>query len=142
MRSDDIHTRADRKAMDKLAAARSPVGNFNINIKKHFSLPETATIDKMLDALSRCGFRQDIPLKNSKIWSDNFCLHRHQDVVHEQHRNLLWYTTRRGPFRCCNKAEDIVKQLVEPIKDSGRNVTCDNWFVSMPLATDLILVAQ
>ncbi|KAJ8935050.1 hypothetical protein NQ318_006980 [Aromia moschata] len=38
-----------------------------------------------------------------------------------------------GPFRLSNKPEDIVLRLVEPIRNSSRNVTFANWFSGYPL---------
>lgn len=43
-----------------------------------------------------------------------------------------------GPFRVSNSAHDIVLRLVEPIKRTGRNITTDNWYTSVPLALSLL----
>ncbi|KAH9632255.1 hypothetical protein HF086_002890 [Spodoptera exigua] len=42
-----------------------------------------------------------------------------------------------GPFDVSNKPLDLVKRMVESIKDSHRNVVMDNWFTSFPLITEL-----
>ncbi|KAJ8930578.1 hypothetical protein NQ314_016604, partial [Rhamnusium bicolor] len=42
-----------------------------------------------------------------------------------------------GPFRLCSKPEDIVLRLVEPIRNSRRNVTVDDWFTSYPVVVKL-----
>lgn len=44
-----------------------------------------------------------------------------------------------GAFRLDNSASSIVKRLVDPIAQSGRNVTMDNWFTSISLIQDLLL---
>ena len=43
-----------------------------------------------------------------------------------------------GPYRQSNTPIDVVKRLVLPISDTGRNITMDNWFMSIPLAKDLL----
>lgn len=42
-----------------------------------------------------------------------------------------------GPFDVSNKPLDLVKGMLESIKDSHRNVVIDNWFTSFPLITEL-----
>ncbi|XP_049840381.1 uncharacterized protein LOC126285099 [Schistocerca gregaria] len=42
------------------------------------------------------------------------------------------------PYLCDNKPHAIIKRMVKCISKSGRNVTCDNWFTSIPLAVDLL----
>lgn len=44
-----------------------------------------------------------------------------------------------GPYECENTPHAIVKRMVKHISKSGRNITCDNWFVSIPLAEDLLV---
>lgn len=38
-----------------------------------------------------------------------------------------------GPFQVSNKPEDVVKRLLEPLYNTGRNITTDNWFSSIDL---------
>ncbi|KAJ3661711.1 hypothetical protein Zmor_006098 [Zophobas morio] len=42
-----------------------------------------------------------------------------------------------GPFRQSNSAYDVVMMLSEPIYQSGRNITADNWFSSLNLVRKL-----
>ncbi|XP_035231305.1 uncharacterized protein LOC118203159 [Stegodyphus dumicola] len=42
-----------------------------------------------------------------------------------------------GPFCISYKPQDVVKRLTEPIHNTGRNVTTDNWFSSFELVRDL-----
>ena len=42
-----------------------------------------------------------------------------------------------GPFCVSNKPRDVVKRLTEPICNSGRNLTTDNWFSGFDLIQDL-----
>lgn len=42
-----------------------------------------------------------------------------------------------GPYNVSNSASDVVYRLCQNIKNSGRNLTIDNWFTSIPLAQTL-----
>ncbi|XP_050064943.1 piggyBac transposable element-derived protein 4-like [Aphis gossypii] len=42
-----------------------------------------------------------------------------------------------GPFKLDNSASSVVNRLVQPFRNTGRNITTDNWFTSVPLAIDL-----
>jgi hypothetical protein len=42
-----------------------------------------------------------------------------------------------GEFATSNSPTDVVKRLVEPIRGTNRNISCDNWYTSVPLAQDL-----
>jgi len=43
-----------------------------------------------------------------------------------------------GPFKCYNSPSSIVKRLIAPISKTGRNITMDNWYNSIPLANELL----
>lgn len=43
-----------------------------------------------------------------------------------------------GLYKVSNEALDVVMRLVQHIEGSGRNVTGDNWFSSIPLAKYLL----
>lgn len=43
-----------------------------------------------------------------------------------------------GPFRLDNDSMSVVRRFCRPIYNSGRNVVCDNWFTSIPLAIELL----
>lgn len=62
------------------------------------------------------------------------------DVKTYYARNLEIYAGIQpdGPFHQSNSAHAVVKRLVHPIKITGRNVTTDNWFTSIPLCLDLL----
>lgn len=43
------------------------------------------------------------------------------------------------PFHVENDASSVVQRLIKPIDKSGRNITIDNFFTSIPLANDLFV---
>nr|XP_023025733.1 uncharacterized protein LOC111513737 [Leptinotarsa decemlineata] len=47
-------------------------------------------------------------------------------------------TQPAGPYQVSNKSLDVVVRMTEPIHDSKRNITMDNWFTSIPLARSLL----
>ncbi|XP_050293794.1 uncharacterized protein LOC126734284 [Anthonomus grandis grandis] len=54
--------------------------------------------------------------------------------------NMEVYTGKQpeGPYKINNSSDEVVKRLITPISGTGRNVTIENWFMSYPLALDLI----
>lgn len=99
---------------------------------------EYTTIDEQLIPFrGRCPFRQYLPNKPKKygikvfalVDSRTFYLLKFEIYAGAQHD---------GPYKKVNTPFDIVQRLVEPIKGSGRNLTTDNWYSSIPLAKWLL----
>lgn len=61
------------------------------------------------------------------------------DVINNYTNNLEIYAGVQpdGPFKLDNSASSVVKRLVKQIRNTGCNVTPDDWFTSVPLAVDL-----
>lgn len=133
IRFDDRTTREERKHIDKLCAIRQIFTIFVENIKKNYSPGSYVTIDEMLVGFrGRCSFRQYIPSKPNKYGIKIFAV---VDAKTWYTYNLEIYPGRQpeGEYQMSYKPTDVVKRLVEPIYNTGRNITADNWFTDIPL---------
>lgn len=138
MRFDDITSREDRQRIDKLAPIRDIFEEFVENCKLNYRVSEFVTIDEMLDSFrGRCSFRQYIKNKPAKYGLKIFALVCAKTFYTA---NLEIYAGKQpaGPYQIDNSAKSVVQRIVEPISGSGRNVTMDNWFSSIPLCFDLL----
>lgn len=54
--------------------------------------------------------------------------------------NLEVYTGKQpdGPYKISNSSEDVTLRIVEPVSNTNRNITMDNWFTSIPLAEKML----
>lgn len=138
LRFDDIDTRADRNRIDKLAPIRNIFDSFVEKCKTAYTPFQNVTIDEKLEAFrGRCSFRQYIPSKPNRYGLKVFAL---VDSRTYYSVNLEVYvgTQPDGSYACDNSASALVQRLVDPIRDSKRNVTCDNWFTTIPLISTLL----
>uniref|UniRef100_A0A1B6LLL4 PiggyBac transposable element-derived protein domain-containing protein n=1 Tax=Graphocephala atropunctata TaxID=36148 RepID=A0A1B6LLL4_9HEMI len=138
IRFDDKNTRAQRKLTDKAAPMREIFEQFVSLCKISYNVGELATIDEMLEGFrGRCKFRQYIPNKPAKYGIKIYAL---VDAKTFFTSNMEIYTGKQpqGPyFTIENNASSVVKRMIKPIDKSGRNVTIDNYFTSVPLLNDL-----
>ncbi|KAL4101127.1 hypothetical protein QTP88_021147 [Uroleucon formosanum] len=141
LRLDDVTDRKDREKTDKLAAVREFQSDFVKNCQNSYSVGEFVTIDEMLVAFrGRCGFIQYMSQKPAKYGLKYYAL---CDSKTFYTYSLELYCGKQlvGPYgNNSNKPTDIVKRLVEPIKNSNRNLTTDNYYTSYPLAEYLLQV--
>ena len=137
LRFDNRATRQERQADDKLAPFRDLWSLFQVQLPKFYIPGPDLCVDEQLVAFrGRCGFRQYIPSKPAKygikIWwccDSQTCYPLNGEV----------YLGRQpGQQREVGQGARVVKQLVAPWRRSGRNVTADNFFTSIPLAEDLL----
>lgn len=138
LRFDNVTDRNERKANDKMAPIRDIFEGFVARCRDNYSLSEYATIDEMLEAFrGKCRFRQYIPNKPAKYGIKIFTL---TDARTFYTYNMEVYTGKQnpGPFQLNNSAKSIVERLIQPISNSGRNITTDNWYTSVPLAETLL----
>lgn len=133
LRFNDAETRSERKKLDKLAPIRSVFDQFVSHSKSVYSPGEYLTIDERLPSFrGRCSFRQYIPNKPSKYGLKIFAL-VDSKCFYTVNMEVYVGMQPEGPFRQSNKGEDIVIRLIEPISQTGRNITFNNWFTSYNL---------
>lgn len=138
MRFDDIRSRNRRKAQDKLAAIRDLLEQFVRYCQEYYSVSEFVTVDEMLEAFrGRCGFRQYIPNKPARYGIKMFAL---CDAKTFYTANLEIYAGKQpeGPYRVDNSARAVTLRMIRPISGTGRHLTLDNWYGSIPLAQELL----
>lgn len=138
IRFDDKNSRNERKKIDKLAAIRFIIDNFVNNCKRNYSMGEFLTIDEMLISFrGRCSFVQYIPNKPAKYGLKVFVL---CDAKTFYVGNLEVYCGKQpdGQYSQANTPTAIVHRLLGEVKGSRRNLTCDNWYSSYPLARELL----
>ncbi|KAF5276317.1 hypothetical protein FQR65_LT16418 [Abscondita terminalis] len=137
-RFDNIHDREVRRSEDKLAPIQNLFEQFVNRCQQNYIVGPDTTIDEMLEGFrGRCGFRQYIKSKPARYGIKIFSL---ADAHNYYTLNMEVYvgTQPEGAFRLDNSASSVVKRLVKPIVQSGRNVTMDNWFTSINLVQDLL----
>lgn len=138
IRFDDKETRVERQKSDKLAAVRKIFTEFVYNCKRNYCHSEFLTIDEMLVPFrGRCSFIQYIPSKPAKYGLKLFAL---CDAKMYYTSNIEIYCGQQpdGPYKVSNSPHDIVIRLLEHVERKNRNVTCDNWYTSCPLAMELL----
>ena len=136
LRFDDTRTRSVRKQRDKLAPIRE-IWNSFLSCSRKFYVPgcDTTIDEQLVGFRGRCPFRMYIPSKPSKygmkIWtladSKSFYIFNY-DV----------YLGKRGTSPEVAQGKRVVEELMQPLFGSGRNVTVDNFFTSVPLAQSLL----
>lgn len=140
VRFDDISdvNRAQRKEMDKLYCVRDLFEEFVKNCKTNYSHSPFVTVDEMLPNFrGRCSFRVFMPQKPGKyglkIWACSDAR-----TYYTSHLEIFVGNQNPGPYRLNNSIPAIVHRSVSHLENSGRNITCDNLFTSVPLAESLL----
>lgn len=99
---------------------------------------ENCTIDEMLEPFrGRCPFRQFIKSKPAKYGLKIYAL-ADSKTFFANKMEVYCGRQQQGPYNVSNSAKDVVLRLVQPISQSGRNVTVDNFFCSIPLCDELV----
>jgi len=134
---DYLNNRDVRKKLDKLAAIREIQTLLGENYVKAYTPAEYLTIDEhLIPFRGRCPFRQYLPNKPKK-YRTKVCA-----VVDFRTFYLLKFevyvgTQPNGPYKQSNSPSDVVQCLV-PVRDSGRSITTDSWYTSIPLVKALL----
>lgn len=141
LRFDDEQTREERRMVNKFAPISELFDKFVENCKNNFNPGINVTIDEMLVPFrGRCGFRMYIPNKPAKygmkiqIMADS---KTHYMVNAEPYTGAAGVRTNKKKNELGN-ATKVVLRLVQPISNTGRNITTDNWYTSAELANELL----
>lgn len=138
IRFDSKATRAERKKTDKLAAVRSILNQFINNCKSSYCLGEYLTIDEMLLPFrGRCSFIQYIPNKPAKYGLKIFAV-CDSKTFYVSNIELYCGKQPEGPYSVANSPNEIVMRLLDDLRGTRRNLSCDNWYTSYPLAMSLL----
>ncbi|KRZ01763.1 PiggyBac transposable element-derived protein 4 [Trichinella zimbabwensis] len=135
-RFDETTTRAARLEFDKLAAFRDIWTMFQTNLKNVYKPSAFLTVDEQLvSTRARSSIRQYMPCKPGKYGIKIFwCCDAETSYPLA---GEIYVGRQPGQSERMNVGE-LVKRLVRPWCGKGRNVTMDNFFISIPLAEDLL----
>ncbi|KAJ8943353.1 hypothetical protein NQ314_009780 [Rhamnusium bicolor] len=138
LRFDDSSTRADRiQNGDKLAPIAELFNLMIVNSQSNYSCGEYMTIDGMLVGFKgRCRYKMYMPNKPNKYGLKIMCL---CDAKTHYLLNVFIYAgkdTSPNPRKLAVPTLNVL-QLVQPIINSNRNITGDNWFSSIELVKEL-----
>ena len=123
-RFDDLSTR-DQRRNDKFGHIREMWDKF---AKRLYDLGVNGTIDEMLLKFrGRCKFRQYMPSKPGRHGIKFWIL---ADSENHHCYNTIPYLGK-GDAPTTNLGAQVVQKLVEPIRGSGRNITCNRYFTGV-----------
>lgn len=137
LRMDDKSLRLPLRQEDPFIPIRKVWELFITQCKMNYSPGEHVTIDEqLLGFRGRCPFRMYIPNKPNKygIKIPMMC-----DNGTKYMLNAMPYIGRATNTNGLPQGEYYIKELSRPIHGTNRNITCDNWFTSVPLAKSLLL---
>lgn len=132
-----IFCREERRQRDKLAPIRELINLFASRCRACYIPSAYVTVDEQLIRFrGRCPFRVYMPKKPGrygiKVWLLN-------DSKNAYTYNIQIYLGKQGHLPEVGLAKRVVLDLCRPLFGSGRNVTVDNYFSSVPLAKELLL---
>ncbi len=137
LRFDNKITRSQRLATDKFALISDVWNRFITNSQQAYVPEEELTIDEQLfPTKARCPFTQFMPQKPDKYGIKFFLM---IEVLSKYVCNGFPYLGKdecRPPNQPLG--EFVVLRLLEPYFNKGYNITCDNYFTSLPLAQQLV----
>jgi len=131
LRFDDKLTRAERRATDVLAPVREIWDIFIRNCQANYYPSEYVTIDEqLLGFRGRFSARVYIKSKPARYGIKIVSLN---DAKTFYMFNAIPYVGQVQTEPGESVPSYYVRKLSEPIYNSGRNITCDNWFTSVPI---------
>lgn len=136
LRFDDRATREDRRMRDKLAAIRDIWEIFVQRCRSCYIPGSNCTIDEQLVGFrGHCPFRVYMSSKPDKYGIKVWWL---CDSATGYAFNGQVYLGRVGNLPEVGLAGRVVHDLCRPLYNTGRNITMDNFFSSVPLAETLL----
>lgn len=137
LRFDDKTTRENRKRTDKLAAISEIWDVLIENCKMNYKASSYLTIDEQLVGFrGKCPFRMYIPSKPNRYGIKIIMM---CDNSTKYMLNALPYVGKQTNTTKKPIADIFVEKLVAgTVSGSHRNITMDNWFMSVPLCTRLL----
>ncbi|XP_071563491.1 piggyBac transposable element-derived protein 4-like [Temnothorax nylanderi] len=131
LRFDDKTTRAERRETDKFAPIRELWEQFISNCTKYYNPASYCTIDEQLISFrGRCPFKVYNGAKPDK--------YDIKIVMLNDSRTLYMFSAEPYVGRVTTeKGESVpsyyIRKLSQPLHGTKRNITCDNWFSSIPI---------
>ena len=137
LRFDNKDTRSARRCNDRLAPIRYVFDLWvEMLSKSSVSFESVTTDEQLIPFRGRCYLRQYMKSKPAKYGIKLWALY---DSSTSYALNVQVYTGRAGgqpPEK--DQGEWVVHDMVEVVKGTGRNITTDNLFTSVPLARALL----
>lgn len=137
LRFDDKTLRPALRQDDPFIPIRKVWELFITQCRINYTPGEHLTIDEqLLGFRGRCPFRMYIPNKPNKygIKIPMMC-----DTGSKYMIDAMPYIGKATKTNGLPQGEFYVKELSRSLHGSNRNITCDNWFTSVPLAKSLLL---
>ncbi|XP_071629308.1 piggyBac transposable element-derived protein 4-like [Temnothorax longispinosus] len=131
LRFDDKTTRAERRETDKFAPIRELWEQFISNCTKYYNPASYCTIDEQLVSFrGRCPFKVYNGAKPDKYGI--------KIVMLNDSRTFYMFSAEPYVGRVTTeKGESVpsyyIRKLSQPLHGTKRNITCDNWFSSIPI---------
>ena len=126
-----------RDSDDRGAPIRQVINDYNSRLRQLYTPGPHLTIDEMLiEFHGRVSFKQYIPSKPGKFGLKMYWIAEAETALPLQ--CVLYIgrdtTSEADALHYGGRIPALVINLVSPYLDSGRNLTCDNWFTSKTLA--------
>lgn len=119
---DDTETRDERKD-DRFGYICEFWNTFNNRCRELYGIGAHANIDEMLQKFQgHCRFRQCMLSKPGRNSIKDWIL---ADVENNHSYNAIPYFGKEGNGPAMDLGAQVLKKLVEPLKRSNRNITCD-----------------
>uniref|UniRef100_A0A1B6KGD1 PiggyBac transposable element-derived protein domain-containing protein n=1 Tax=Graphocephala atropunctata TaxID=36148 RepID=A0A1B6KGD1_9HEMI len=140
IRFDDVTdvNRPQRKAVDRLYCLREIFTEFVDHSLSNYSHSAFVTVDEMLPNFrGRCKFRVYMPQKPGKYGIKVYAC-CDAKTYYTSKLEVYIKDQPQGPYRLNNSMRATVMRMVSHLEGTGRNITCDNLFTSIPLAEALL----